>query len=198
MGEMQVEQLEHSSKSEVLDVFTQAFAERPLIPAVGTQTKNVQGVLKAFLDFFGGTKQAQLHGIRESSRLVCAALSVDASEEPSAFALFRFISALSRAMGWRAAKELEVVHKERPKHTGHYLELVLLGTLPEYQGRGFGRGMLRFLIETAKRQGFKGVILVADRDTPAFRFYLKEGFTADKEFTLGETALCWMRYEEAR
>ncbi|MCS6846109.1 MAG: GNAT family N-acetyltransferase [Anaerolineae bacterium] len=195
MQQMRVERLGHSSKGEALDVFTQAFAERPLIPAIGSRTKDVQRVLSAFLDFFGGTKQAQWHGIREGNRLVCAALSVDASEEPSPFALFRFIFALSQAIGCRAARELEVVHKEAPKHAGRYLELVLLGTSPEHQGRGFGRKVLRSLIETAKKQGFDGVILVADRDTPAFRFYLKEGFQVDKEFTVGETALCWMRYE---
>ncbi|MCS7222105.1 MAG: GNAT family N-acetyltransferase [Anaerolineae bacterium] len=200
MKEIQVEQLGHSNKSEMLDVFTQAFAKPPLIPAIGTRIWNIKRMMNAFLDFFGGTKKSRWYGIRENRRLVCASLSVDSSEEPSGLALFRFIFALSRAIGWRAVKELGVIYKEKPKYEGRYLELILLGTLPASQQQGFGRKMLRFLLETAKKQGFRGVILVADRATPAFRLYLKEGFKVDKEFAVGETALCWMRYryEEER
>jgi ribosomal protein S18 acetylase RimI-like enzyme len=73
-----------------------------------------------------------------------------------------------------------------------YLELVLLGTLPEYQKRGYGWKIMHFLYSLAEREGFKGVILVANRDTPAYHFYLKEGFTVDREFKAGEVTLCWM------
>jgi hypothetical protein len=53
--------------------------------------------------------------------------------------------------------------------------------------------MLNFLYNEAKREGYKGAILVADRNTPAFNLYLKEGFIVDKEFAMGEATLCWMR-----
>jgi len=198
MDEVRIERLGWSDRKEVLNLFTQAFAEHPLIPAIGGRTENTQSVLKAFLDLFGKTKSAQLYGIRRNDKLVCASLSVDSAEEPPVFALLRFIFALSRAMGWRAAKELEAVHKEEPKYEERYLELIILGTLPAYQRQGLGRKMLRFLYETAEQQGFQGVILVADRDTPAFHLYQEEGFKVDKEFMAGETTLCWMRYVIAK
>lgn len=195
MEETKIERLWRlADRVEVLDLFTRAFREHPLIPALGTQTKNTRALMKAFLDFFGGTNTARLYGIRKDDRLVCASLSVDSTDEPSIFALIRFLLALCRAVGWHASKELEVVHKKEPKYKGSYLELVLLGTLPEYQCQGFGRRMLRFLCDEAEQKGYMGVILVADRDTPAYGFYLREGFKVDKEFVTGETILCWMRY----
>jgi ribosomal protein S18 acetylase RimI-like enzyme len=194
MEEATIERLDRSAEREVLDVFTQAFEGHPFIPAVGARPKNTKALMKAFIDFFAKTKNSLLLGIRKDDRLVCASLSVDSTEQPSTLTLIWFIVALSRAMGWRSAKELETVHKEEPKYEGRYLELVILGTLPEYQRQGFGRRILRFLCDEAKRRECKGVILVADRDTPACRFYVKEGFKVDKEFATGETTLCWMRY----
>lgn len=188
-----VEELKRSDKSELLDLFTQAFAGYPLILAFGTRTKNTMAVAKAFLDFFGGTKSSLLLGIRKDDRLICGSLSMDSTEEPSVFASIRLFLALWRALGWRAVIELEKFHKEEPKYDERYLELVVLGTLPAFQRQGFGRRMLQFLYNEAKRRGYKGIVLNVDRDTPAFRFYLKEGFSIDKEFTTRGITLCWMR-----
>jgi predicted peroxiredoxin len=52
--------------------------------------------------------------------------------------------------------------------------------------------MLNFLYNEAKREGYKGVILVADRNSPAFNLYLKEGFIVDRVFIMGGATLCWM------
>lgn len=87
----------------------------------------------------------------------------------------------------------EEIHKEEPRYEERHLELVILGTLPTHQRMGCGRKMLRFLVEKAREEGYKGVILAANKDTPAFHFYLKEGFIVEKEFDVGEVTLCWMR-----
>lgn len=193
MENIKLEGLKGSDKPELLELWAQAFREHPLIPALGAKPQATRAVMKTFLNFFGGTKGSLLYGIWKNGRLVCASLSLDSMSQPSILALIRFIFSLSRALGWRAAKELEVVHKEEPKYEGRYLELVILGTLPAYQQQGFGRKMLHFLYDKAREEGCKGVTLVADRNTPAFHLYLKEGFVVDKELTTGETALCWMR-----
>jgi hypothetical protein len=39
--------------------------------------------------------------------------------------------------------------------------------------------MLHFLYDEAKKEEYKGVILITVRDTPAFHLYLKEGFIRD-------------------
>jgi ribosomal protein S18 acetylase RimI-like enzyme len=193
MGEVKIERLEKSDIPKLLELFAQAFREYPLLPALRVKPEKTRGVMKAFLDFFGGTKNSWLYGVRKNDKLVCASLSVDSTTEPSALALIRFILSLAWTLGWHAGRELEAVHKEEPKYKERYLELVILGTLPAYQKQGFGRRMLHFLYDKAKKEDHKGIILVATCDTPAFHFYLKEGFIVEKEITIGDTTLCWMR-----
>jgi ribosomal protein S18 acetylase RimI-like enzyme len=194
--DVRIEELKVWDKQELLDLFTQAFeGGHPLVPALSSKPGATRAVMKAFLNFFGATKSSALYGIRKDGKLVCASLSLDSTTQPSAFALIRFIFALSWTLGWRSAKELEVVHREEPKYEGRYLELVILGTLPAYQRQGLGSKMLRFLYEKAREGKYKGITLVADKDTPAFNLYLKEGYIVDKEFKVGERTLCWMRLE---
>ena len=190
---VEVEQLGVSDKLELLELFTQAFKEHPLIPALDAKAEATEPLMKAFLDCFGGPKSCLLCGVRQDNKLVCASVSLDSTVEPSKPALMRFIFALWRALGWRIAKEFEVVHKAEPKYKERYLELVVFGTLPSYQRQGLGRKMLNFLYNEAKREEYKGIILVADRNTPAFQLYLKEGFMVDREFAIGEAPMCWMR-----
>ena len=190
---VEVEQLGASNKLELIELFTQAFKEHPLIPALNAKPEATEPLMNAFLDCFGGTKRALLYGIRKDSKLVCASVSLDSTVEPSKPALMRFALALWRALGWRIVREFEVVHKEEPRYEDRYLELVILGTLPAYQQQGFGRKILNFLYDEAKREEYRGVILVADRNTPAFQLYSKEGFVVDKEFAIGKETMCWMR-----
>ena len=190
---VEVKRLGRSNRLELLELLTQAFKEHPLIPALDAKPEATGPLMNAFLDCFGGARRVLLYGIRKDNKLVCASLSLDSTVEPSKPALMRFIFSLYRALGWRIAREFGVVHKEEPKYEDHYLEMVILGTLPAYQRQGLGRKMLRFLYNEAKREGYKGVILVADRNTPAINLYLKEGFIVDKEFAMGEATMCWMR-----
>jgi len=190
---VEVERLGRSNRLELLELLTQAFKEHPLIPALDAKPEATAPLMNAFLDCFGGARRVLLCGIRKDNRLVCASLSLDSTVEPSKPALMRFIFSLYRALGWRIAREFGVVHKEEPKYEDHYLEMVILGTLPAYQRQGLGRKMLNFLYNEAKREEHKGVILVADCNTPAFNLYLKEGFIVDREFAIGEATMCWMR-----
>jgi GNAT superfamily N-acetyltransferase len=190
----EVERLQRTDRSELLELYTRAFAEHPLVPAFTSRPEATREVMQAFLDYFGGREDALLCGIRRDGGWACASVSVDSTREGSAWALLRFIFSLSRALGWRGARDLGAVHSEEPKYEERYLELVILGTLPAHQRQGLGRRMLQFLYDEARRSGYKGITLVADRDTPAFRFYIKEGFRPDREFQAGATTLCWMRH----
>lgn len=188
-----MERLRDADRLELLELLTQAFKEHPLVPALGAKPEATRLAMKAFLDCFAGTKGSLLYGIRKEDKLVCASLSLDSAVEPSKPALIKFAFSLYRAVGWRIIKEFEVVHKEEPKYEDHYLELVILGTLPAYHKQGLGRKMLHFLYDEARRRNYKGLILVADRNSPAFHLYLSEGFIVDREFTIGQATLCWMR-----
>jgi len=190
---VEVERLESSDRLEMLELFTQAFKDHSLFPALDAKPEATGPLMQALLDCFGGAKSALLYGIRKEHNLVCASISLDSKVEPSKPALMRFILALYRALGWRIAREFEVVHKEEPTYEDRYLELLIFGTLPSYQRQGLGRKMLSFLYNEAKKEGYKGMILVTDRNASAFQLYLKEGFVVDKEFAMGEATLCWMR-----
>ncbi|MEM3627603.1 MAG: GNAT family N-acetyltransferase [Candidatus Bathyarchaeia archaeon] len=178
----------------MLDLFTEAFKDgHPLISALSDRPEATRKVMKAFLDFFGSAPKSFMYGIREDGKLVCASVSVDSKKDPSMFALIRLIFSLCRAIGWKNAKELETVHKEEPKYEGNYVELVILGTLPACQRKGYGQKMLHFLFELAQKEGFKEITLVADKSTPAFHLYQKGGFMVDKECNVCGRILCWMR-----
>jgi len=193
-GGWKIEKLKGSDKRELLDLFTQAFEDQPLIPELDKPWAN-RTLLKTFIDFFGSSKISALHGIRMDGRLVCASLYIDSTAQPSTFAVIRFIILLLWKLGWRSVRALELVSRKKPRYRGRYIELAALGTSPPYQMRGLGRRMLRFLREKAKEEKYKGMILLAEESTPAFDFYTKEGFVVDEEFRLGKMTLCWMRLE---
>lgn len=72
------------------------------------------------------------------------------------------------------------------------LELMLLGTRGDYQGQGLGRTMLRNLFGFARERGYASVVLETAKQTPAFGFYLREGFEVEKEISLPTMPLCMM------
>jgi aminoglycoside 6'-N-acetyltransferase I len=65
--------------------------------------------------------------------------------------------------------------------------------VPSRQGQGLGRRLLRFLYDQAKREGYDGIVLLADQGTSAFGLYRSEGFEVEREFEVTQQRLCWMR-----
>ena len=59
--------------------------------------------------------------------------------------------------------------------------------------QGLGRKMLRHLFDFARERGYASVVLEAPKLTPAFGFYLREGFKVEKEISLPMMPLCMMR-----
>jgi GNAT superfamily N-acetyltransferase len=95
---------------------------------------------------------------------------------------------------WSAIKEFWALFRSKPKLKEHYLEFVFLITDPEYQQKGFGRKVLRFIIEWTRTTKFKGILLCTTYDSPAYKLAFKEGFSVDTVFKLGDKEECWMRY----
>ena len=58
---------------------------------------------------------------------------------------------------------------------GDYVKIGRMAVLAERRGAGVGRRVLEFLIEHARRRGFRRAVL--DAQLHAERFYLKQGFT---------------------
>ncbi|MBI4296492.1 MAG: GNAT family N-acetyltransferase [Chloroflexi bacterium] len=193
--EAKIERLRWTKRAELLDLLTKSFTGHPLIPTLGAKPKASRAVMAAFVDFFGRMKGSLVYGIRKDGKLVCACLAIDSSSEPSALPLMRFVFSLAVALGWEAGREMESALKEMPEKPGRFLEVILIGTLPEYRQQGLAEQMLHFLRDEAIKQGFDGILAITDRDSPLCNIYGHEGFACEKEITVGKTAQCWMRLE---
>ncbi|MEO1208234.1 MAG: GNAT family N-acetyltransferase [Cyanobacteria bacterium J06638_20] len=114
--------------------------------------------------------------------------------EPGGLTLALFLWRMLRVIGWRQCRMMARVMSEKRRDGGEpLLELMLLGTRSDYQGQGLGRTMLHHLFDFARERGYASVVLETAKQTPAFGFYLREGFEVEKEIVLPTMPLCMMR-----
>jgi ribosomal protein S18 acetylase RimI-like enzyme len=186
-----VERLTKGAKGEFTQTLTEAFAQHPLLR--GDVVEDAVAQMEALIDFHWRKKSLLLCGIKTDQGLVCGAICVDAREDPSLLALAQLGWRVTRTLGRRAIGPLLDVERHKPLHQERHLEMAVLGTVPAFQRQGHGRRVLRFLYREALQEGYSGILLVVDRDTPAFRLYRSEGFEAEREFDVGLQRLCWMR-----
>jgi ribosomal protein S18 acetylase RimI-like enzyme len=195
-GSMQgpmVERLTRGSKGELVEAMREAFAQHPMMHALGGTAEDAGALVRALVDFYWGKKSLLLCGVRTHEGVVCGSLSVDAREDHSLLALARLAWVVTRALGWGALGPLLDEERHKPFLQERHLEMVILATAPAYQRQGFGRSVLHFLYREAMREGYGGILLVSDRDTPAFGLYRSEGFQVEREFEVAQQRLCWMR-----
>ncbi len=176
----------------MLKVLKQAFASHPMLPP-GTPIKKTEAMLELLIDSFGRAGKAYFYGILKDGELACVSFSVDSRYEPKGIAMAQFFFKFFRILGWKLTKDFIIGLSKRPKYKDPYFDLTLLGTLPDHHGKGLGKAMLGFLYDVAKKDGYSGVILGVAKETPAYHFYLKEGFVVDKEVSIGGMPLCHMR-----
>ena len=64
------------------------------------------------------------------------------------------------------------------KISGSKKELYIneMAVLPERQGQGIGRQLLKTLLDYSKEKGYAGVVLYTSEYAPAFKFYENNGF----------------------
>lgn len=89
--------------------------------------------------------------------------------------------------GWQCGRERDwwlVRHESTSigcllicRHSKSLAELLYIGLIPEYRGRGLSKPVLEFLIDWGRTQGIKRILLAADaRNEPALRLYQRLGF----------------------
>jgi ribosomal protein S18 acetylase RimI-like enzyme len=187
------ERLTKDAKGELVRTMTEAFAQHPMVAALGGSSEDTSVLVKALVDFHWRMKSLLLCGIRTDEGLVSGSLSVDAREDPSLLALGRLAWAVTRTVGRGALGPLLDIERHKPFLQERHLEMVILATLPAHQRQGYGRRVLHFLYREALREGYGGILLVVDCDTPAFALYRSEGFEVEREFQVGQQRLCWLR-----
>ncbi len=186
------ETIDVSQKEEALVVLNYAFADSPMLPA-GTPPETREALLNHIIDTFSGSGKAWLHGIRTDGTLACVAFSYDTRIDPKGFALIRFFFGLFINLGWCVTRDLMRAMSRRPEYRDPHLELMLIGTLPHYQGKGMGKDMLRFLYGFAASMGYSGLTLETALGTPAYNLYIKEGFVETARFVMNDISMCTMR-----
>lgn len=214
--ETNIEQLKSSDETEALMVLSHAFAETgssayvaqpKVLRAIRRLVNTLPGLfgqkmgLRAKLGLWGGFVNYNMYGIRKDGKLVCVAVFYNAEKRPPILLIIMgfFISVIfrvGRLLRWQFALEAERICAEMPKHywKDHYMNLTSLGTVPEHQKQGLGREMLRFIRRMAENKGFAGIqLLTTGRDSPAFRLYIKEGFVAEKEFSVASEVVIPMQ-----
>jgi len=191
--------LTKSDDPELLEIFTKSFSKEPHMPILCENPNATIIVIKNLLFVYGNIKNTIRYGIKENNKLVCASFNIDSSVNHSVLIGFRFILSLFRASGFkgiglRCIKEFLLTRKEKPALEGNYLEILLIGTFPECQKKGFGKEMLQFLYKEVKRRNYRGLIGFTRADRPAFQLYMKHGWIVDKEFIIKDKKFCWIRF----
>jgi len=205
-AEHHVEQL-RANDEEATRTLAGAFGDSldnvPLTPAQRAKVRVNLGVWRSMSDH-----DDFVYGIRKDEKLVCVAVLSNCMPQASKrfqvtaplLWIFDRVLAIALRVGlwlrWQPAMELATIRQETPKRKKDgYLHLIAIGTLPSYQGQGFGRAMLHFIRQVAEKKGAKGILLDTHSDNPACHLYLKEGYIVEREFRLGSKGLVWMRLD---
>ena len=147
----------------------------------------------AVLDAFAAAPDSRLFGIRRDGQVDCAAFVYDAVYEPHGLTLILFLIRMVRVVGWRMTRTMAQVLSEKPEREERRLELMILGTRARCQKLGLGRSMMHHVYAFARGRGYQSVVLQVAKETPAFGFYLREGFLVEKELALPTMPLCLLR-----
>jgi len=188
----QVEILDEARRGEAIEVLAIAFRDHPMLPP-GSSSRRAHLMPVAILDGFADAPDATLLGISRDGELACVAYVFEDGYEPGGLAMALFLWRMIRVVGLRQCSSMARVMSEKRSGDERRLELMLLGTRSGYQGQGLGRTMLRHLFGFAREKGYASVVLEAPKETPAFGFYLSEGFEVEKEIPLPLMPLCMMR-----
>ncbi|MEO0490462.1 MAG: GNAT family N-acetyltransferase [Cyanobacteria bacterium P01_A01_bin.123] len=194
MGEPidQIAILDNARRSEIIDVLANAFRDYPMLPPDPTGRKS-HLMAVALLDAFAGAPDATLFGISRNGELACVAFVFADGYEPGGLTLAWFLWRMLRAIGLQNFRIMARMMSGQRGGDERRLELMLLGTRGDYQRQGLGRMMLRNLFNFARERDYASVVLETAKQTPAFGFYLREGFKVEKEISLPTMPLCMMR-----
>lgn len=191
--ESEVIELSDHDEPDIIGIISEAFYETPQIPSLIEKPEHTKTVITNLIDLYKKTGTIKTFGIKKGNRLICIGLCIDSNVKPNLFRTIKFGFLLLKTLGIKGLHQFWIYDKNKPKYDKICLELILYGTLPNYQKKGYGRKMLNFLYDFAKNNNYGGVTGVTNSIKPAFKFYMKNGWIVDKEFFIGNYKLCWVR-----
>jgi len=187
---MKLKQIDYE---EALKIFTLSFSDGPQLPALYDNPELTDSIMRLLFNLYKGSGNTWRCGLKINDRLISVAHCVDATAKPKKIMTLKFALALFRRSGFKIIKQIMIYDKNKPIYDGPNLEIMLYGTLPEYQKQGYGKELMEFIYSEAKKQGYKGVTGITNKSKPAYRFYMKNDWFVDKEFSINNHTLCWVR-----
>jgi ribosomal protein S18 acetylase RimI-like enzyme len=186
-----IEQLDMADREQAVEVLAVAFKDHPMMPPdpTGRRARSMMGTM---LGAFAKAPDVQLFGIRSEGKLACAAFVFADGYDPPRLQQMKMMYRMLRSFGIRRSITFIRVMSQKRKGEGRRLELLLLGTRADQQGRGHGRAMIRHVFSYARELGYDSVVLEVAKHTPAFGFYQREGFVLEREIELPVMPLCLM------
>ncbi|PNX45961.1 MAG: hypothetical protein BV459_07430 [Thermoplasmata archaeon M11B2D] len=176
-----------------MEIIITAFQNSPQVPALIEKPQATGTIIRNLIKFYEKTGTIKTFGITKDDMLICVGLCIDSDCKPGFFKTMTFGASLLRTLGFKGVYQFWVYHKNKPSYDKKCLELLLYGTKSGYQQKGYGRLLLNFLYDYARNNGYGGVTGVTNTCRPAFRFYMKDGWSIDKEFDVDGYRICWVR-----
>ncbi len=186
-----IESIAYENRHEAIEALAKSFAEHPMMP-VDPTGKKARRMMRTLIEAFGSAPDAQLFGVRQDGKLGCVGFVHADGYEPGWGRMTVFFYRMIRTFGWRQFRTFKRVMNQKHTTGEKRLELLLLGTLAEFQGKGLGRRLIRHVFEYARERGYDAVTLEVAKDTPAYGFYRSEGFVDELDVMVGEMPLCFM------
>ncbi len=176
-----------------LELFTLSFSDMPQLPALHDTPGHTKSVMRLLFNLHENTNQIFRYGLTINGHLISAAHCIDAAAQPTKRRLLSFAFLLFRVSGFKILRQLLTYNKHKPFYDTSNLEIMLYGTLPDYQKQGYGKLLMDYIYAQAKKQGYAGVTGVTNKSKPAYAFYMKNKWFVDTEFSIGNHTLCWVR-----
>ena len=133
-----IERIAIANRQEAVEVLTAAFRDHPMMPPDPTG-KKARIMMETFLRVFGDAPDAQVFGVRSGGRLGCVGFVYADGHEPGWLSTAWLVMRMIRAFGLKQCRTFMRVMSEKHTIGEKRLELLLLGTLAEFQGKGLGR-----------------------------------------------------------
>ena len=134
-----------------------AFAEHPMIPADPSGQKS-RMMAVSMLDAFTDAPDHRWFAIRRDGRLACVAFVFAYGYDPPWTKMPVMFWRMIRMFGLRRAVRYGRLMSEKHPGDDRRLQLMILGTLAEYQGQGLGRVMMRHVFDFARQQSYEAVV----------------------------------------
>lgn len=186
-------ELNEQNEPEYMEIIFKAFHDSPQIPALIEKPEHTEIIIRNLIKLYKKTGSIKIFGIKKDDTLICVGLCIDSDSKPGFFRTISFGFSLLMTLGYKGVHQLWTYNKNKPKYDKKCLELIFYGTQLMFQQKGYGRSMLNFLYDYAKKNGYGGVIGVTNTSRPAFHFYMRDGWIVDREFKIDKYTICWVR-----